>query len=107
MRYRVHFYATVRVEYELEANSAEEAALQALGETSDLHQRLAGPRQEYAEHIEDDCLVDPLTEHVRAGRLVPDFDKSRWLRLVSVQLPSGEEQTQALPAAEKQSDWSE
>jgi hypothetical protein len=74
MRYRVHLFVEVRVERELEADTPEDAARFAFESDLDLYSRFDRPDQEYAGHINEVCLVDPLTDEVdHDGRLVPDF----------------------------------
>jgi hypothetical protein len=82
MRYRVHLYAIVRVEHELEAASPADAVLKLA--TSDLHlyQRFDRPGQEYADDFDKWVLVHPLTDNVdSSGRLEPDFESSKWLEV--------------------------
>jgi hypothetical protein len=99
MRFRVHLYVLVRVEHELEAETPEEAALQAFAADLDLHSRFRGPDQEYAEDIDDICLVDPLTDEVDAdGRRLPDFDWSQWLRVTEVRQADDSFQMVVTPA---------
>jgi hypothetical protein len=90
MKFRVHLYVQVRVEQELEADTAEDAARQAYEADLDLYRRFAGPDQEYAEKIDEVCLVDPLTEETdHEGRLLPDEEWSQYLRVTEECQPDG------------------
>ena len=82
MKFRVHLYVVVRVERELDAVTAEEAASTAFTNDDDLYRRFDQPGQEYSESIEEVCLVDPLTDETdRKGRLLPDYENSREYRV--------------------------
>ncbi len=79
MKYRVHVYAEVRVEFEVEAKSHRAAAKQVARTCmEDFHRRFKAKDQEYAETFDADMVVDPLTDKTDpAGRLLADVEDSR------------------------------
>ena len=84
MRYRVHLFATVRVEQELEAVSPGDAVSKLVASDLNLYQRFDRPGQEYADDFDKWVLVDPLTDHADStGRLEPDIESSKWLHVTS------------------------
>ena len=88
VRYRVHLFATVRVEHELEAESPEAAAIAASNADLHLYERFDRAGQEYAEQLDDLVLVDPLTEfRDELGRRLPDYDLADWYELTHRRTP--------------------
>jgi hypothetical protein len=82
MKYRVHLYAIVRVEHELEATSPGDAVSKLVATHLNLYQRFDRAGQEYADDFDKWVLVDPLTEHADStGRLEPDIENSEWLQV--------------------------
>jgi len=82
MRYRVHLYAIVRVEHELEAASSVDAISKLVTTHLDLYQRFNRPGQEYADDFDKWVLVDPLTDYTDStGRLKPDIENSEWVQV--------------------------
>jgi hypothetical protein len=86
MKYRVHIYVSVRVEFELEADSPAEAASKAIPTDRTLYERFDRAGEEYTEEIDGWCLVDPLTDEADCnGRLVPDYENSQWFETTQSQ----------------------
>jgi hypothetical protein len=82
MKYRVHLYAIVRVDHELEAASPADAISKLVTTDLDLYRRFDRPGQEYADDFDNWVLVDPLTDYTDStGRLEPDIEKSEWLEV--------------------------
>ena len=97
MKYRVHLFVKVRVERELDADSAEEAARRAF--EADLYQRFDRPGQEFAGEVDEVLLVDPLTDEMdRAGRRLHDYENARWLRVWEQAQPDGTRGIRVVPA---------
>jgi hypothetical protein len=90
MKYRVHLFVQVRVKQELDVDTPEDAAQLAFELDLDLYRRFDSPGQEYAEHIGEVCLVEPLTDEADAdGRLIPDHEWSQWLQVTEEEGPDG------------------
>jgi hypothetical protein len=82
MHYRVHLFAVVRVEFEVEADTIADAATHAMTREQELEQRFSRPGEQYAESVENWLLVDPLTENPdKHGRRLPDYGGARWVRI--------------------------
>ncbi len=99
MKYRVHLFVQVRVEHELDTDTPEDAARLAFESDLDLYRRFDSPGQEYVGHIDEVCLVEPLTDEADAdGRLIPDHEWSQWLQVIEEQDLDGCSRKLVVPA---------